>query len=76
MKAKLVECTDSKVVYGVLTVKSKSVGEVQSKIYEIKKYFDEIEKYDWGITDVLECFPKDWDWEFNPCCEEESVVEI
>ena len=76
MKARLVECTDHKVAYGILTVNSKSVDEVQSKIYKIKKYFDEIGKDDWGITDVLECFPEDWDWEFNPCCEEEPVVEI
>lgn len=74
MVARLVECTDNKVVYGVLIVEDVSVRKVQKKIDEIKKKFSEEDFDDWGIADVLEEFPSEWDWEFIDL--DDNILEI
>lgn len=77
MKARLVECTDHKVVYGVLTVLDVSAREVQDKIYEIKNDPNFYAEYpDWVIKDVLSKFPKEWSWQYTYIPETEAVIEI
>lgn len=65
MIAKLVECTDYKMVYGLLEVKDVNEEEVQNKIYEIKNEFYENDIYDWTIEDVFEKFPYEWEWTYH-----------
>lgn len=65
MKAQLVECTDYKMVYGILVVENASVKEVQEKIYEIKNKFYDEGFDDWTIDDVLNELPDDWEWDFE-----------
>lgn len=65
MKAQLVECTDYKMVYGILIVENVSAKEVQEKIYEIKNKFYDEGFDDWTIDDVLNEFPDDWEWDFE-----------
>lgn len=66
----LVECTDHKQIYGILTVEGIDAYEVQNKIYEIK---DEFEDNDWEIKDVLERLPKEWKWTYD---DNISKIEI
>jgi hypothetical protein len=73
MVARLVECSDYKVMYGILTVENISVEEVQNKIYEIKNKFFEEGLDDWTIDDVLEQFPEEWEWSCVSC---DDVLEI
>lgn len=58
----LVECTDHKQIYGVLTVDGISANEVQDKIYEIK---DEFDNDNWEIQDVLDRLPREWKWKYD-----------
>lgn len=67
MKARLVEVSDHRILYGILTVEDVSVDEVQKKINEIKKRFYDEEFYDWTIDDVFEEFPKEWKWDCIDC---------
>ena len=64
MVARLVECSDYDVQYGILTVENVSVEEVQNKIYEIKNKFYDEGFEDWTIDDVLENFPEEWEWDY------------
>ena len=73
MIARLVECSDYDVVYGILTVENVSVQEVQEKIYEIKNRFYDEEFDDWCIDDVLAEFPEEWEWDY---VNTDEVVEI
>lgn len=73
MIARLVECTDYDVVYGILEVKNVDENTVQQKIYEIKNRFYEEDFEDWTIEDVLEQFPSEWDWEYH---QNSSIIEI
>ena len=74
MIARLVECTDYKMVYGMLVVKNMdSMEEVQNKIYEIKNKFNEQGIDDWSNDDVFAEFPEEWDWNF---IEEDCILEI
>ena len=41
MVARLVECSDHDCLYGILTVENVSLKEVQDKIYEIKRKFND-----------------------------------
>jgi hypothetical protein len=61
MVARLVECTDYDVTYGILTVDNVSADEVQKKIYEIKQKFLSEGFDDWTVEDVLMQLP----WEFS-----------
>lgn len=61
MVARLVECTDYDVIYGILTVDNVSADEVQKKIYEIKQKFLSEGFDDWTVEDVLMQLP----WEFS-----------
>ena len=73
MVARLVECSDYDVLYGILTVENASVEEVQNKIHEIKNKFFEEGFDDWCIDDVLEQFPEEWEWN---CVSSDDVLEI
>jgi hypothetical protein len=70
MVARLVECSDHDCQYGILTVENVDLKEVQDKIYEIKNRFCNEENYSWCVDDVLENFPKEWEWSF------ERVVDV
>jgi hypothetical protein len=61
MVARVVECTDYDVTYGILTVDNVSADEVQKKIYEIKQKFLDEGFDDWTVEDVLMQLP----WEFS-----------
>lgn len=65
MRAKLVECSDYKTEYGILTVENASMEEVENKIYEIKREFNESGNDEWTLDDVFEKFPKNWKWNFE-----------
>lgn len=73
MIARLVECSDYDVVYGILTVENVSVQEVQNKIYEIKNKFYDEGFEDWCIDDVFEKFPAEWEWDFE---RSDDLLEI
>ena len=64
MKARLVECSDYDMIYGILTVENASAEEVQAKIYEIKNRFNNEGFDDWCIDDVFAEFPDEWEWDF------------
>lgn len=64
MKARLVECSDYDMTYGILTVENASAEEVQNKIYEIKNRFNNEGFDDWCIDDVFAEFPDEWEWDF------------
>ena len=74
MTARLVECSDYDVIYGILTVKNVSVKEVQEKIYEIKKRFFDEGFDEWCIDDVFNEFPEEWEWNF--ISDDDNVLEI
>ena len=65
MIARVVECSDYNVFYGILEVKNISIEEVQEKIYEIKQSFDENNIDDWTIEDIFNQFPIEWDWNYE-----------
>ena len=73
MKARLVEVSDHKIQYGILTVKNVSVEEVQDKICEIKNRFYDEDFDDWSIDDVLEEFPNECEWSFED--EPDNFIE-
>ena len=73
MIARLVECSDYDVLYGILTVEGVSAEEVQNKIYEIKSKFDKEGFDEWCIDDVLEQFPEEWEWDIT---QVNNVIEI
>ena len=73
MKARLVECSDYDVQYGILTVNNVSIEEVQNKIYEIKRKFSDEGFYDWCIDDVFEKFPEEWEWEYTQTNYDEAI---
>ena len=73
MVARLVECCDYDVVYGILTVENVSVDTVQEKIYEIKNRFYDEGFDDWCIDVVLAEFPDGWDWDY---VSGDDMVEI
>lgn len=75
MVARLVECSDWDVQYGILTVENVSLEEVQKKIYEIKNRFYDEGCDDWCIEDVFEQFPEEWVWEFE-CTQVDEAIEI
>lgn len=74
MRANVTDCSDHDAMYGVLTVKDKTLEEVQNKIYEIKKEFEDSGKDDWDIDDLLAKFPKDWEYSFESTTDD--VIEI
>lgn len=74
MTARLVECSDYDVIYGILTVENVSVKEVQDKIYEIKKRFFDEGFDEWCIDDVFNEFPEEWEWNF--ISDDDNVLEI
>lgn len=76
MVARLVECSDYDVQYGILTVENVSTMEVQKKIYEIKKRFYEEDNYSWCVDDVFEEFPEEWEWDFVRTNDDEAIIEI
>ena len=65
MVARLVECSDYNELYGILTVENVNADVVQAKIYEIKNKFWDEGNYAWSVDDVLEKFPKEWEWDFE-----------
>lgn len=73
MVARLVECSDYDVQYGILTVENVSVEEVQKKIYEIKNRFYNEGFEDWCIEDVMMEFPEEWEWNYE---QSNDVLEI
>lgn len=73
MVARLVECMDHRVTYGILTVENVSADTVQEKISEIKKRFFDEEFDDWTIDDVLMELPDTWEWSYEQNVE---IVEI
>lgn len=75
MIARLVECSDYNIQYGILIVYNASLGEVQNKIYEIKNKFCEEEFDEWCIDDVFAKFPEEWKWDYvQTACDE--AIEI
>lgn len=74
MKAILTDCSDHDARYGILTVENKTTEEVQNKIYEIKREFEDNGKDDWDIDDLLEKFPEDWECSVEEIPEE--IIEI
>ena len=74
MKARLVEVSDHKIQYGILTVKNVSVEEVQDMICEIKNRIYDEDFDDWSIDDVFEEFPNEWEWSFED--EPDNFIEI
>lgn len=73
MIAKVVECSDYDVIYGILTVENVSIDEVQEKIYEIKERFYNEGFDDWTIEDVFAEFPEEWEFTFEQI---DSTIEI
>lgn len=73
MVARLVECSDYDMIYGILTVENVSVEKVQEKIYEIKHKFNDEGLDDWTIDDVFMEFPEEWEWDF---VQGNDVLEI
>ena len=70
MLVKLVECSDHKVVYGLLDIGNHKIEEVQNAIYKTKAKI----KYDWLISDLLEELPKKYqDVKFFEC---HGTIEI
>lgn len=74
MRARLVECSDYDVQYGILTVEGVSVEEVQKKIYEIKSRFHNEGFDEWCVDDVLAELPEEWEWDFIQT--DDDVIEI
>lgn len=73
MVARLVECSDWDILYGVLTVKNVDINIVQDKIYQIKKKFYDQEFDDWTLDDVFAEFPEEWEWEFQRIDYDEAL---
>jgi hypothetical protein len=73
MVARLVECSDHDVQYGILTVQNVSLEEVQNKIYEIKNKFHDEGFDEWCIDDVFVEFPKEWEWECTQTNYDEAI---
>lgn len=73
MVARLVECTDYDVIYGILTVEDVDVDTVQEKIYEIKNKFYASGFEDWTVDDVLMELPDHWVWSYEQC---DNILEI
>ena len=72
MIARLVECTDHDVEYGILIVENAGIYDVQDKINDIKnKFFNEGK--DWTISDMLMEFPEEWEWDYK---RHVNVIEI
>ena len=70
MLVKLVECSDYKVVYGLLDIGNHKAEDVQNAIYKAKARI----KGDWYINDLLEELPKKYqDIKFLEC---NGVIEI
>ena len=65
MIAILLDCCDTEVVYGVLTVDDVSVDDVKQKICEIKENFFCNGNYDWTIEDIFAQFPNEWTWNYK-----------
>ena len=73
MIARLVECSDYDIQYGILTVENVGVNTVQDKIYDIKNKFND-EGFDgWCIDDILAEFPEEWEWDY---VSTDNVIEI
>lgn len=75
MVARLVECSDYDILYGILTVEDVDLKTVQDKIYEIKNKFDNEGNNDWCVDDVLAEFPEDWEWDYATV-EQDDILEI
>ena len=73
MIARLVECSDYDVQYGILTVENASAEEVQNKIYEIKNRFYNEGFNDWCVEDILAEFPEEWEWDIT---QADNIIEI
>ena len=73
MVARLVECSDYDTIYGILTVENVSIEEVQNKIYEIKKRFNDEGFDDWCLDDVFEKFPEEWEWDYVQTCDTDTI---
>jgi hypothetical protein len=75
MVARLVECSDYNMQYGILTVENASLEEVQNKIYEIKKRFYDEGFDDWTLDDVFMEFPEEWEWDYVQA-DNTDIIEI
>ena len=75
MVARLVECSDYNMQYGILTVENASLEKVQNKIYEIKKRFYDEGFDDWTLDDVLMEFPEEWEWDYVQA-DNTDIIEI
>lgn len=73
MIARIIECSDHDVQYGILTVDNVTLEEVQNKIYEIKRKFNDEGFNDWCIYDLFEEFPWEWIYTRTDC---DDVIEI
>lgn len=75
MVARLVECSDYDMQYGILTVENVSAEKVQEKIYEIKHKFNDEGFDDWTLDDVFMEFPEEWEWDYmqTTCAD---VIEV
>lgn len=74
MRARIIECSDHDVQYGILTVDNVNLEEVQNKIYKIKCKFSDEGFDDWCIDDVFEEFPEEWEWNYDSIPED--MIEI
>jgi hypothetical protein len=73
MVARLVECSDWDILYGILIVENVDINTVQDKIYQIKKKFYDQEFDDWTLDDVFAEFPKEWEWKFQRTDYDEAL---
>lgn len=73
MIARIVECTNYKTVYGILTVEDVEVEAVQDMIYKIKRELNDEIDLAWCIDDIFERFPDDWVWSF---IDGDDLIEI
>lgn len=76
MVARVVECSDYDVQYGILTVENVSIKEVQEKIYDIKNKFHNNGFDEWCLDDIFAEFPEEWVWDFISCDTRDEAIEI
>ena len=59
--ARLVECTDYDTTYGTLYFKHTTTDELQKKIYDLKRRYNEDGDNEWCIDDIIEELPSEWE---------------
>lgn len=62
----LVDCSEADCSYGILVMKNVSTVDVRDMIYSIKNDKDFKAEFSdgWQLDDILNRFPKNWEWKF------------